>query len=96
MINSYESVFIVDGTLAREGQEQAVSLVKEQVAKLGGQVEKVQELGKRTLAYPVKKKREGTYFLMHFKGEPQAIARLRQAFALAEPILRTLIVKLER
>lgn len=94
-MTNYESVFIVDGSLSKEATDQAVTLVKEQVAKAGGQIEKVQELGKRTLAYPIQKKHEGTYFLMLFKSAPSALVPLKQALEMAEPVLRSLVLKLD-
>lgn len=92
---SYESVFIVDGSLDKEATDKAVHVVQEHVTKAGGHVEKLQELGKRTLAYPIHKKREGTYYLMQFTSPAAAIASFRQVLALAEPILRFVVLKLE-
>ena len=66
MLNSYETIFIIDGTLDEEGVKSLQDKFTNLIA-ANGTVETVDEWGKRRLAYEINDKTEGYYVLVDFK-----------------------------
>ena len=73
----------------------AVQLVQDVIKKIGGTVDKVDEWGKRALAYEVKKQREGYYVVVDFQADSAQISELDRVIKIHEEIIRHIIVKLE-
>ncbi|MBN2188337.1 MAG: 30S ribosomal protein S6 [Chitinispirillaceae bacterium] len=91
MKRPYETVVVFDGTQSDE------SLHKEQVKiedllKQSTSFEKVDVWGKRSLAYPIRKKRLGFYCLFLYESEGGAINSLERQLKLNELVLRYLTV----
>jgi small subunit ribosomal protein S6 len=61
----------------------------------GCQIDKETLIGKKKLAYPIRKKTEGIYYEVDFKAEPTAIARLTRQFNINTDLLRFLMDKSE-
>ena len=88
-MKKYEVMFIVD--IANEEVIQAaVKLVQDTI---GGTVTKVDEWGKRHLAYEVKHQNEGYYVVIDFEADPSQIAELDRIIKIHEEIIRHIIVK---
>jgi small subunit ribosomal protein S6 len=69
-MNKYESIFIVSTLLEDEKIQEIIGTVKNLIES-SGQLEKVDEWGKKRLAYEVNDQKEGYYVLMHFSAEPE-------------------------
>ncbi|AOH38824.1 30S ribosomal protein S6 [Dialister pneumosintes] len=93
-MNKYELMFIVN-VADEEKIKAAVQLVQDTVKRIGGTVDKVDEWGKRTLAYEVKKQREGYYVVVNFQADPAQITELDRIIKIREEIIRHIIIKLE-
>jgi small subunit ribosomal protein S6 len=91
-VKEYETVFIVDPSCDEEHVDREVQTVRGIINDGGGQVVEVQVWGKRRLAYEIKKKKEGTYAFVRFKGAPSVLQELNRRFKLNELVLRHLIV----
>ena len=91
----YEGLFAIHPDLSQDENKKIVSKIEEQITKTGGNIESSQDWGRRSLAYPIRKKREGMFHLLHFRVAPDAIAPLKRAYRLNESILSSLITKLE-
>lgn len=89
----YEVLFIVKPTLTEDEAKQKVDFVKEIIAKNGGEVASVVEMGTRKLAYPIKKYERGTYFVVYFVAPPKLIEELIRNIRYNEDIIRFLVVK---
>ena len=91
----YELLYIIPATFTDEElgkiEQDALALVK----KYGGNSKDSRRLGKFKLAYPIKKIRHGHYVLINFESEPDAIAKINEAFRTFEKSLRHLIVRAE-
>lgn len=87
----YEALFLMDADLKPEpGHEEfLVDLLKKNGAKVVG----TDRWGERKLAFEIRHKKRGLYFLIHFEADPLAVRELRRACHLAEPILRELILE---
>lgn len=93
-MNKYELMFIVN-VADEEKIKAAVQLVQDTVKRIGGTVDKVDEWGKRTLAYEVKKQCEGYYVVVNFQADPAQITELDRIIKIREEIIRHIIIKLE-
>lgn len=91
--NNYEAMFIFKPTLNEDEVKNLLETVSETIKKNGGEVVDTQNFGRRKLAYSIKRHKEGAYYLVNFKGQPQSISRLEKTYRLNESILRTLIIK---
>ena len=91
----YEGLFALLPDLNQDENKKLVSKIEEQITKVGGVIESSQDWGRRTFAYPIRKKREGVYHLLHFRIAPEAVAPLKRACRLNESILNSLITRLE-
>ena len=89
----YEVVIIFDTDV----EESAITAVLERGLEIirndGGTVGTVDRWGKRTLAYEIRKKREGYYVVAEFTGEPKAAADPDRFFVLADEVLRHKIMR---
>ena len=91
-MKKYEVMFIVD--IANEEVIQAaVKLVQDTITRIGGPVVKVDEWGRRHLAYEVKHQNEGYYVVVEFEADPSQITELDRIIKIHEEIIRHIIVK---
>ena len=90
-MREYEVVIIVHPDLEEQAFNEIVERVTGWVTADGGSVEKLDVWGKRTLAYPIRKKNEGQYVLVHAKMQPEQTASLERNMRLTEPIMRFLV-----
>lgn len=94
VINSYETMFIVDLDAGEAGVKATVSKFTDMISANAELVE-VNEWGKRRLAYPINDKLEGYYVVATFKSAPDFPSELDRNYNIDESIMRSLIVKLE-
>ena len=91
-MKKYEVMFIVN--IANEEVIQAaVKLVQDTITRIGGTVVKVDEWGRRHLAYEVKHQNEGYYVVIEFEADPSQITELDRIIKIHEEIIRHIIVK---
>lgn len=90
----YEGMFIFKPDLSKEGLDKALAQVNEIIGKQKGTLGEVKEWGRQKLAYPIRKYKEGIYYLTNFHIDPEAVSKIKRAFGLNESILRALITRL--
>lgn len=88
----YELVFIVHPDRSDEEARKALERVKEVVTREGGEVLKVEEWGKRKLAYEIKKQTKGTYFLVHYNGTGAVLNEVERTLRISDDVLKYLTV----
>jgi small subunit ribosomal protein S6 len=91
----YELVFVVHPDRTDEEARKAADRLKDVVAREGGEVMKVEEWGKRKLAYEVRKQSKGTYFLMLFSGDGRIINEVERTCRISDDTLRYLTVQVD-
>jgi len=89
----YELVLVVQPTIEEEPLNALVAKVTQTISDLKGQVHQVDAWGKRRLAYPIKKYREGFYFLFQAEMPTSAVRTLERSLKLMEDIMRYLVVR---
>ena len=94
VINSYESLFIVDVSKGEEVTEAAVNKFTSLI-EANAEVVDVAKWGKRRLAYPINDMPEGYYVVVTFKSEPAFPAEFERLANIDEAVLRSMVVKLD-
>lgn len=90
-MRNYEVVLIVHPDLEEAAFKEIVDRVAGWVTENGGSITKVDVWGKRTLAYPIRKKKDGQYVLIEAAMAPAFCATLERNMRLTEPIMRFLV-----
>lgn len=91
-MRDYETVFILKPDLTGAAEEKYLAEIQSIIEKAKGKIKKIDKWGKRTLAYQIKKFREGFYVLMEVEFPPEKISSLAGKFQVEENILRHLII----
>ena len=94
-MNKYELVYVIDTALDDDARKVVIGRFNGMIEQEGGKVLKVDEWGKRRLAYPINYKTEGYYVLVNFESEATLPREIERTMQIAESILRYLIVKVE-
>ena len=95
MTTMYESIFICPGELADDKVQGALEKTKAVIARADGKVMTAELWGKRRLAYPIERSREGHYAYMIFSGPSQVPGLLDRHYQVSDAILRGLTVKID-
>ncbi len=93
-MRQYESMVVVNPEMEEEQTAELVAKYTTLITEHGGQVVQVQEMGKRRLAYDIKKHREGYYVLWQYAAEADFTRELERTLRLEENVLRYLTVRL--
>ncbi len=91
-MKNYEALFVLRPD-AEESIKKVTDLITDSIKKNKGKILKEDNWGKRTIAYPIKKHRDGVYYKLNFSIEPSVIEALNRTYRLNSGILRTLIIK---
>ena len=91
MSKLYETMFIMDPTLPEEDVTGMVERVRGVVTTAGGEVESLNVLGRKRLAYEIGGHDEGIYALMYFRGT-EVVPELKREMNLATGIIRYIVV----
>ena len=94
VLNSYESLFIVDLSNGEEAAKATVAKFTDLIAK-NGEIIEVADWGKRRLAYPINDITEGYYVLVNFTSESSFPAELERRYNIDENIMRGIVIRLE-
>ena len=94
MMNKYESVVIVNPNLEEESIKAVINKFSDLI-NTDGKVNSVEELGKRKLAYEIKKQKEGFYVVFKFEANPALISELERNYRIADEVIKFIVVKEE-
>jgi len=93
MNRTYELMFIVRPDMTDEDLDKLVSTLQSVVPASGGTVQRVDKMGKRRLAYTVRRSHEGIYILMVIEGGGAVIHELERRLRVSEPVIKFLTVR---
>lgn len=91
----YELIYVLRPDAPEDEVTGLHKQVAEVVERMGGTIEKTDQWGRRKLAYEIRKKKEGIYTLIRFKGEPAILPVIQRRYQLHENLLRHIIVLYE-
>ncbi|MBW7957389.1 MAG: 30S ribosomal protein S6 [Deltaproteobacteria bacterium] len=93
-MNRYETVCIVRPDIAEDAIKGIIQKASSSLEGAGGTVVRVDEWGRRKLAYPIQKKGEGYYFVLEYTSSPAASKEVERLFKLNEDVLRYQTVRI--
>src|SRR5579863_4504369 len=95
MNRTYELMFIVRPDMPEEEQDKLISTLETAVAGSSGLVKSVERMGKRRLAYTVRKFHDGIYVLLTVEGGGGLIHELERRLRVTEPVIKFLTVRID-
>ena len=94
MQRSYETLFIIRTSLEEESLQGLVEKFKN-LLESSAVLEKMEEWGRRKLAYPIDDETEGYYVLAQFQSEPEFPTELERILKITDGILKYLVTRRE-
>jgi small subunit ribosomal protein S6 len=91
----YELMFIVRPDMTEEDLDKLIATLSAVVPPSGGSVQKVDKMGKRRLAYTVRRFHEGIYVLMVVEGGGVVMHELERRLRVTEPVIKFLTVRID-
>lgn len=97
MANSrvYEVMYIVTPETADEDVTKLNDSITQVIEKEGGRVVRTDNMGRRKMAYPIRKKMEGHYVLFEIEGSGKEIAELERRMRVNDAIIRFITVRVD-
>jgi small subunit ribosomal protein S6 len=92
----YELMLVIRPDVADDRSQAVIDRTTRQLVASGGQIVKVAPWGRRRLAYPIDRHREGSYHIILFEAPGEAITELERSLLITEEVLRHLVTRVER
>ena len=92
----YELMLVIRPDVADDRSQAVVDRTTRQIVAAGGQIVKVAPWGRRRLAYPIDRHREGSYHIVLFEAPSEAISELEHSLLITEEVLRHLVTRADR
>ena len=93
-MNKYEVVYIIDPAVEDEARKALIAKFNDLITGNGGNVDKVEEWGKRRLAYAIDYKTEGYYVLVNFQAEADLPKELERNLQISDSVIRYQVIRL--
>ena len=93
MQRSYEVMFIVRPDLTEEDLDKLIATLQTHATNAGATVANAEKMGKRRLAYDVKKFQDGQYILFTLQSEGKGIHELERRLRVTEPVIKFITVR---
>ena len=93
-MNKYEVVYIIDPAVEDEARKTLIARFNELITGNGGSVDKVEEWGRKRLAYAIDYKTEGYYVLVNFQAEADLPKELERNLQISDSVIRYQVIKL--
>jgi small subunit ribosomal protein S6 len=94
-MRNYEIIFIVRPDITEEDVDKLIAQMEGVVAGSGGKLEKVEKLGRRRLAYRVRKQREGIYVLFRLQGSGDTVKEFERRLKVIDTVIKYLSVRID-
>jgi small subunit ribosomal protein S6 len=92
----YELMLVIRPDVADDKSQALVDRTTRGIVAAGGQIVKVAPWGRRRLAYPIERHREGSYQIILFEAPSDAIVELEHTLLITEEVLRHLVTRVDR
>jgi len=92
----YELMLVLRPDVADDRSQAVIDRTTRQIVASGGQIVKVAPWGRRRLAYPIDRHREGSYHIVLFDAPGEAVVELERGLLITEEVLRHLVTRVER
>jgi len=91
----YEMMFIARTDVPEEEIDKLNAQMESVVSGAGGKTEKIDKMGRRRLAYRVKKQREGFYVLFTFEGNGDTVREFERRLKVTDAVIKYLAVRVD-
>jgi small subunit ribosomal protein S6 len=91
----YEVMYIVDPETVEDEVTRLNESLQHVVTDQGGTITKTENMGRRTLAYPINRKNEGIYMLYEVEGSGREIAELERRMRVNDQVMRYITVRVD-
>ena len=95
MLRVYEVMFIVRPDAAEEDVDKLIAGFSENVTKGGGVIKTVEKMGRRKLAYTVRKFNDGNYVLLTIEANGAVVLELERRLRVTEPVIKFITVRVD-
>jgi small subunit ribosomal protein S6 len=92
----YELMLVLRPDAPDDRSQAVIDRTTRQIVASGGEIVKVVPWGRRRLAYPIDRQREGAYHIVLFDAPSDAIAELERSLLITEEVLRHLVTRSDR
>jgi small subunit ribosomal protein S6 len=89
-------MLVIRPDVADDKSQAVIDRITRQITAAGGQIVKVAPWGRRRLAYPIDRHREGSYHIILFHAPSDALAELEHSLLITEEVIRHLVTRDER
>jgi small subunit ribosomal protein S6 len=93
MQRTYEVMFIVRPDLSEEDIDKLISTLESNVTTAGGTVKSAEKMGKRRLAYVVRKFHDGFYILLTLEGSGELVKEIERRLRVTEQVIKFISVR---
>jgi small subunit ribosomal protein S6 len=94
-MHKYEVMFIIRPDNPEEEIDKVISQMENFAVSAGAHMEKIEKLGRRRLAYRIRRYREGFYVLLIFEGDARAVAELERRMKVTDSVIKYLTVRVD-
>ena len=95
-MNIYENIVILNPALSEEEMKSAIDKITELITNSDGEILKIDNWGKKKLAYELNKQKMGTYILFLFKAPPSVVKKIESYFKVFDPVIKFMVIKLNK
>jgi small subunit ribosomal protein S6 len=95
-LSKYETVFIINPNVESEDVERIIERVQNLISDNGGSITKVDNWGKKRLAYEVRGRKDGIYIIINFEADAQIVLTRARHYGLDEQIIKHMTLRDEK
>ena len=95
MQRTYEVMFIVRPDILDEDLDKLIAGLEANITQGGGSIKAVEKLGRRKLAYTVKKFNDGNYVLLTINADGSLVGEIERRLRVSEPVIKFISVRMD-
>lgn len=93
-LKKYENIIIINGSYTQKNYTKVLDIIKDYIKDIV-EIEKIEELGQKRLAYEVKSQKNGYYVILEIKAKPENIKNLERFYRINDDVLKFIVVRKE-
>ena len=95
MQRTYEVMFIVRPDILDEDLDKLIAGLEAKITQGGGSIKSLEKLGRRKLAYTVKKFNDGNYVLLTILADGSLVGEIERRLRVSEPVIKFISVRMD-
>ena len=92
-MNKYESVCILTSKLTNEEVANEIAKIQTTIKEFSDLPISIENIGKKKLAYEIKKNTEGIYLVIHFQAESECIYELERFYRINDNVIKFMVIR---